>query len=277
LLPAAAGQPAIESRRLPDARILILEGPRSGDSILQRHLKSWGLRSVTVVSGPETLAALRAEHFDAALIDMQVTGVDAASLLREIAADSSLNSTPILRLTPIGGIPQGNAARTVHKPVKPAILFDALQRILQPASCPQAPPAAAISRPVPARRGRVLIAEDNIVNQRVARLQVGHCGFEADVVGSGEEALAALAQMSYALVLMDCQMPGMDGYAATRELRRLENGASHVPVIALTANAFAADREACMDAGMDDHLSKPVSLRDLAAVLDRWADIAGEA
>ncbi len=138
LLPAAPDQPVSESRRLPDARILILEGPRSGQSILQRHLKSWGLRSVTVASVPETLAALRAEHFDAALIDMQIPGVDAAGLLREIAADSSLNSTPILRLTPIGGIPQGNAATPVHKPVKPAILFDALQRILQPSSCPQA-------------------------------------------------------------------------------------------------------------------------------------------
>ncbi len=226
---------------------------------------------------PETLAALRAEHFDAALIDMQIPGVDAGGLLREIAADSSLNSTPILRLTSIGGSPQGNAAMNIHKPVKPAILFDALQRILQPSLYLQVAPAVAVSPRVSARRGRVLIAEDNIVNQRVARLQVGHCGFEADVVGSGEEALAALAQMSYALVLMDCQMPGMDGYTATRELRRLENGASHVPVIALTANAFAADRDACLEAGMDDHLSKPVSLRDLAAVLDRWSAIVREA
>jgi two-component system, sensor histidine kinase and response regulator len=106
----------------------------------------------------------------------------------------------------------------------------------------------------------------------VARLQVSHCGFDADVVTNGEEALAALAQMDYALVLMDCQMPGMDGYAATRELRRRENGTRHLPVIALTANAFATDRDACLEAGMDDHLSKPVSLRKLAAVLDRWSD-----
>ena len=119
-------------------------------------------------------------------------------------------------------------------------------------------------------RGRILIAEDNPVNQRVASLQVRRCGFDTDVVADGEEALAALESLSYALVLMDCQMPRMDGYAATRELRRREKGSRHTPVIALTANAYATDREACLQAGMDDHLAKPVSLRTLGEILDQW-------
>jgi len=123
----------------------------------------------------------------------------------------------------------------------------------------------------PAEKGRILIVEDNPVNQRVARLQVERLGYAAEVVSNGEEALNALNQPRYTMVLMDCQMPGMDGYAATRELRRRENGRRHTPVIAMTANAFPADRELCLDSGMDDYLSKPVNLRNLALVLDRWA------
>ena len=96
------------------------------------------------------------------------------------------------------------------------------------------------------------------------------CGFDTDVVANGEEARAALERLNYALVLMDCQMPRMDGYQATRELRRRENGSRHTPVIALTAHAFAADREACLQAGMDDHLAKPVNLRNLGEILDRY-------
>jgi CheY-like chemotaxis protein len=126
------------------------------------------------------------------------------------------------------------------------------------------------SRLAPGSRGRILIAEDNPVNQRVARLQVERLGFEADVVVNGQEALEALANLAYALVLMDCQMPGMNGYAATRELRRREAGERHLPVIAMTANAFSTDRDGCLAAGMDDYLSKPVSLRSLGAMLDRW-------
>jgi CheY-like chemotaxis protein len=177
-----------------------------------------------------------------------------------------------LRLTSIGILPGPDGATSLHKPVKPEVLYEYLQRLLRPTPrLAPATPAAAVSLPSPAARGRVLIAEDNAVNQRVARLQVAHCGFDADVVADGEEALQALSQMNYTLVLMDCQMPRMDGYAATRELRRRENGLRHLPVIALTANAFATDREACLEAGMDDHLSKPVSLRSLAAILDRWS------
>jgi CheY-like chemotaxis protein len=102
-------------------------------------------------------------------------------------------------------------------------------------------------------------------------MQVKQFGFEADIVENGEEALAALDRAEYMLILMDCHMPRMDGYAATRELRRREAGARRIPVIALTANAYASDREACLEAGMDDYLSKPVTLRDLGQRLSRWS------
>ena len=169
-----------------------------------------------------------------------------------------------------------DATPSVHKPVKPEALSECLSRILRPRPISRAgespfPPSAAllpaVPRPRSDRRGQRRQPDAS------PACRCAHCGFDSDVVANGEEALDALARMSYSLVLMDCQMPGMDGYAATRELRRRENGAHHLPVIALTANAFATDREACLDAGMDDHLSKPVSLRYLAAVLDRWSAV----
>jgi CheY-like chemotaxis protein/two-component sensor histidine kinase len=259
-------------RRLPSAAILIVDDNASSRAILQRHITAWGPLTEAAADGAAALALLRARPFDAVIVDMQMPGTDVPALLRQIAADPALCATPILRLTSIGALPDVDAAAGIHKPVKPEVLYECLRRILRPAPSPApAPPVVELTVPSPASRGRVLIAEDNAVNQRVARLQVAHCGFDSDVVANGEEALDALSRMNYAVVLMDCQMPGMDGYAATRELRRRENGARHLPVIALTANAFATDREACLEAGMDDHLSKPVSLRSLAAALDRWS------
>ncbi len=276
-LPSEAAPSPPPARRLPEARILIADDNASSRSILERYAAAWGLRAHSVSDGPQALAALRAQPFDAALIDLQMPGMDGATLLREIAADPTLSAVPVVRLTSIGVPSEGDVAASVRKPVKPDALYECLSRVLRPSSRQVSEPAPATASAPPApisspiSRGRILIAEDNLVNQRVARLQVKHCGFECDVVANGEEALAALTRISYVLVLMDCQMPGMDGFAATRELRRRENGARHLPVIALTANAFAADREACLQAGMDDHLSKPVSLRDLAALLDRWS------
>jgi PAS domain S-box-containing protein len=257
--------------RLPHARILIADGHLSSRDVLERYAKQWGLEVHTAADAAQTLAALRGQSFDAALVDFRMPGTRGAPLLQEIAADPRLQSLPVLRLTPIGCPGESGAAFCIRKPVKADALFDALQRALQPGSDRAQSPAVAAAASEPAARGRVLVAEDNLVNQRVASLQLKHCGFDADVVANGEEALAALARHTYALVLMDCQMPVMDGYAATRELRRRENGRRRLPVIALTANAFAADREACLAAGMDDHLSKPVTLRELAKVLDRWS------
>ena len=179
-------------------------------------------------------------------------------------------------MTPLGTpVPRGFQSDTVAKPVKPLELLECLHGMaasLVPTGSEKLAPAPA--KP-PAKssgwRGRILIAEDNPVNQRVASLQAKNLGFETDVVNNGEEALASLDRLAYTLVLMDCQMPLMDGYQATRELRKREQSGRRTPVIAMTANAFASDREACIQAGMDDFLAKPVNLRALAMVLDRWS------
>jgi two-component system, sensor histidine kinase and response regulator len=115
-----------------------------------------------------------------------------------------------------------------------------------------------------------LIVEDNAANLKVAVRMVERLGYRADVAGNGSEALNALGQVRYDAVLMDCQMPEMDGYEATREIRRGEHDGRHLPIIAMTASAMAGDRERCLAAGMDDYISKPVKLHIVAAVLERW-------
>jgi two-component system sensor histidine kinase/response regulator len=249
------------------------------------------MRPESAGNGEQAVLRLRSrasegEAFQLAIIDMQMSKTDdmqmsegaAAALAREISADHTLGVTQLVMLTSVGRVPAcKNVAARLPNPIKKRALFDCLCRIMQagepragriPADASQAGPAASLTMP----RGRVLIAEDNLVNQRVAKLQVERLGFATDVVANGEEALAALTRLDYALVLMDCQMPRMDGYQATRELRLREDGARRTPVIAMTANAFAADREACLGAGMDDYLTKPVDLRALQQMLDRWTN-----
>jgi signal transduction histidine kinase/CheY-like chemotaxis protein len=165
------------------------------------------------------------------------------------------------------------AAKVVTRPVRHASLRAALDDVLRPGR----PGTAAGSGPVPEPAAnlpldglRVLIAEDNAVNAKLAVLLLERLGCKVQTAGNGVEALAALARGPVDLVLMDCEMPDMDGYAATREIRRREHGERHTPIIAMTANAMESDRERCLDAGMDDYLAKPVRAQALRATLERW-------
>jgi signal transduction histidine kinase/HPt (histidine-containing phosphotransfer) domain-containing protein/ActR/RegA family two-component response regulator len=126
-------------------------------------------------------------------------------------------------------------------------------------------------------RGHVLVAEDNPTSQRIIRAQLARLGCPADIVANGREAIEALAQVPYDVVLMDCQMPDLDGFDATRRIRQLENGARRIPIVAMTAYAMRGDRERCLDAGMDDYLTKPVRLEDLSRILSAWVRLDGAA
>jgi CheY-like chemotaxis protein len=120
------------------------------------------------------------------------------------------------------------------------------------------------------KAGRVLVVEDNVVNQRIALKLLSRLGYSGDVVSNGRDAVTAVLRASYSAILMDCQMPEMDGFEATGEIRNLDHDKGRVPIIALTANAMKGDRERCLAAGMDDYLSKPIDLRRLDEALGRW-------
>jgi CheY-like chemotaxis protein len=164
------------------------------------------------------------------------------------------------------------------KPIRQSQLRAWLAAILGQPAGPSAPATVPTADPEPSAETvvpRILVAEDNIVNQRVVVRMLERLGYAADVVANGVEAVAAVARFPYAAILMDCQMPEMDGYEATEAIRSHERGAAgpgrRVPIIALTANALAADRERCLLAGMDEYLAKPIRPDALVGALDRWA------
>jgi CheY-like chemotaxis protein len=192
------------------------------------------------------------------------------------------------RLDPAEMRASGVAAWLV-KPVRPSQLHETLARIAAgappghtlpppPGPAPEsANSAAEIGAPEEAKAEfRILVAEDNVVNQKVAQRHLAKLGVHADIVGNGHEALQALRQIRYDLVLMDCQMPDLDGYEATRMIRRGEAGNANVPIIAMTANAMHGDKERCLESGMDDYLAKPIRQKELVEVIERWLPGATE-
>jgi CheY-like chemotaxis protein/HPt (histidine-containing phosphotransfer) domain-containing protein len=236
--------------------------------------------------------------------------MDGWTLARHIKADPTISAVPLMMLTSMSERGDAQLARTVGfdayltKPLRQAHLYDCLSLVLGGSSANQvhtgAAPAPLITRYTVTeaqarRRGRVLVVEDNIVNQKVAAKMLEREGYRVDVAANGHEAVEAVAQIPYVLVFMDCQMPEMDGYEATRAIREQEasrrpqgaldeRGATiaargdrpRVPIIAMTANAMGGDRERCLEAGMDDYIAKPVRREDLQAVLARWrSDRAG--
>jgi CheY-like chemotaxis protein len=223
---------------------------------------------------------------DAVLLDMQMPGMDGLQLTVAIAADPTLGGVPLVMVSSGGQTGLAAAARAagiaayLTKPVRPTRLREALGRAfgnLHDRTSAPAPREPALPANTSARRLRILVAEDNRVNQKVALRILEKAGHVVDVVANGREAVAALDDVDYDLVFMDCQMPDMDGFEATRAIRAGEaRTPRHIPIVALTANAMSGDRERCLAAGMDDYISKPVTNQALAAVLERWAGLDDE-
>ncbi|MEO7412266.1 MAG: response regulator, partial [Opitutaceae bacterium] len=217
------------------------------------------------------------ETFDVGVLDMQMPEMDGVMLAEAIRLQRDDLELPLLLLSSVGqreaGADKKLFAKCLTKPAKPTQLFDAVAALFRWAEEKRAASMHPFARPAlttVARAEHVLIAEDNVVNQKVALLMLGKLGFRADVTGNGLEALEALQRQTYNVVLMDVQMPEMDGLEATRRIcQQWQDPAKRPWIIALTANAMQGDRELCMAAGMDDYITKPIKLEELSAALDR--------
>jgi len=264
-------------------RVLIVDDNPTNRYILQCQLSSWKMIPTCVSSGQEALEALRNAPPDApyelALLDMQMPEMDGLMLATAIKENPSMARLRMIILTSMGQIlgeetEKAGISACLVKPVKQSLLFDRIATVVSGFSTESA--AVRFSHKpshpkVPAsRKGRILVAEDNVINQMVTLGQLEKLGYRADLAANGVEVLKALRKIDYDIILMDCQMPEMDGYEATRCIRA-DTDLPHRPcIIALTAHAMAGDSAKCLAAGMDDYISKPVKLDELAAKLARW-------
>jgi len=280
-LPVAAVQP----RPLPAGsiswtgqRVLVVDDSETSRDQLSAQLSRWGLVVDVASSGAEALTVLlraagSGRPHAVALLDLSMPDLNGLELAARIRATPELAGTASLLLTsgtpvsPSAPLPAGVTGRLV-KPVRSAVLHEAISAVLaQRAS--RTGPVPVLDGP----RARILVVEDSEVNQLVAVGILEQLSYEATVVEHGLAALDALRAGAFDAVLMDCQMPTMDGYRATAEIRRLGLGGPGLPVIAMTAAAVAGDRERCLAAGMDDYISKPVTSAGIAAVLERWLPV----
>jgi two-component system sensor histidine kinase/response regulator len=279
--PAAAAAPGAANRPL---RVLVLDPSNTAAETLERYLRAWGMVS-TRVGGPQDAVerfatAPAGERFDVAIIAVSAYGDGARAIaeqMREQAGEQGIFAIALLdigeRLAESNGSGTGFDA-VVGKPIKQSRLYDALAGIQAEHSPEELDQEA---EPHGALAGlEVLIAEDNPVNQQVLLRQAQRLGLNAQAVGNGQEVLDALTERSFDVVLMDCQMPVMDGYTATRRIRELEAGAQggHLPIVAVTANAMREDFERCRESGMDDFVAKPVTLAALANAIERAVNAA---
>ncbi len=305
--PDAPDAPGRRQHPLEGLRVLVVDEQEESREDLAQQLQAWRAKADTAASaaaGYENLlsAARAGRPYDAAVLDMELTHTSGLALAASIKADAGARATHLVLVSPerLAADPvQRRTAGVAYQLIKPARAADlyaclsaCAARLHAPAAAPSAPNAAApvkmdapsapanvadAARPAPrARARRVLLAEDNPVNVEVAKAMLESLGIEATCARNGQEALQAVRSGSFDAVLMDCQMPVMDGFAATAAIRRHEREggrARALPVIAITANALQGDREACLAAGMDDYLSKPFTQQQLAAVIGRWVGV----
>jgi two-component system sensor histidine kinase/response regulator len=297
---ARSSPDAISSHRPPqdgwsDLRVLVVDDNASARQSLRHQIFAWNLQKGSAADGFEALQVLRAaaaegRPYDIALLDVLMPEMDGLTLARAIKADPAIASTRLIALTPKGHALGAEAAAeagidaTLGKPVKQSPLLDCLVSVIgRNLSVNLATPGGAsralvLSAELQAalRGARILLAEDNIVNQKVALGILGKFGCSADVAANGFEVLEALQRSHYSLVFMDCQMPEMDGYEATRLIRKQEkendSGRPPVHIIALTASAMQGDREYCLSVGMNDYVGKPIRGAELKQALERWRE-----
>jgi CheY-like chemotaxis protein len=275
-------------------RVLVVDDHASDRKILHRFLASWGLRNDGAASGEEALKLMQdaadiGRPYNVALIDYSMPTMDGFELAAAVRSNSQFDGMRLVMMTAhdrdtlCDRATSAGFAACLSKPVRQSQLFDslsdnpdALVRSVKPDYAQSHLIAAPNPSNATAGRRLILLAEDNLVNQKVAQLQINKLGYALRMVGNGQEALDALTDPAghrYAAVFMDCQMPVMDGFKATMAIRTAEQrtGDVRIPIIAMTANAMQGDRERCIDVGMDDYISKPIATAELSRALAQWA------
>ena len=288
-LPLGTGnseEQSLSSDLLTELQVLVVDDNATNRTILQAQLSSWRMHADLVESAGSALARLgemaaNGQPYDLAVLDMHMPEMSGLDLAHAIMADPALRGLPMILLTSglqldPAVLQEAGIGQSLTKPVRSSELYDRLMRLMAPREAdvrggerdqrhrPREAPA----------KGRILVVEDNALNQLVAEGVVTRLGYEVHSVSNGADAIDAVDSTDYSAVLMDCHMPVLDGFAATRLIRQRENG-RRTPIIAMTADAMSEDRERCLAAGMDDYLSKPVDLALLENVLDRWIPQAG--
>jgi two-component system sensor histidine kinase/response regulator len=273
---------------LEGVRVLIAAHQNVSEPTMQL-LKRWACDSVSIDSAETVIpilkqAAAQCNPFRLALLDIDLPGLTGNTMAQNVRLEPTLKGLQLIAMTssPLRGdgitLREGGFTGYVRKPAQATEVYDIISQVLQAADPAAVTPATLVTRhtiseqkpPDAQRQARVLLAEDNMVNQRITMRLLQKLGLQADAVVNGREAVEAVLKTDYDLVLMDCQMPEMDGYEATAIIRNKERNRRHTPVCALTANAMAGDREKCLAAGMDDYVAKPIGLEQLKQTVDRW-------
>ena len=290
--PHAAPVPADDLRGL---RVMIVDDIEVNRRVLHEQITSWQMRNGSFPDAGGVIPALRlaaeaGDPYQFVLLDYQMPGMDGASLAAAIKADPALAGTSLIMLTSIGQWSEvrsgagGAIDACLVKPVRQSQLLNTLATTWSKKLLAGAPPPAKsriqtgeikldLAREFAGSQIRVLVAEDNIVNQKVATRMLEKLGLRADVAANGREAVEMCELLSYDVVFMDCHMPEMDGYAATREIRRRAGASGRMAIIAMTAEAMEGCRAQCIGAGMDDYIVKPVKLEELLGALRKWARV----
>ncbi len=266
---ARAGVDLSENHSLNGLRVLIIDQDETDRAVLADQLAAWSMQATAVDNSDDAHDVLRDAAATGRPIDLVIQDVHTAGVVSRAP-----DGTPVPKTILLAGDPQSlpqesdpaQISAAFTKPLRQSQLYDALVGLLDLTD-----PVAGDAQPATTGRGHVLLVEDNDINRTVALGILATLGYTADVATNGREAVELAGRRHYQLIFMDCLMPEMDGYAATAEIRRQEGAGRHAPIIALTASALAEDRARCLDAGMDEHLAKPLVPADVAAALARWA------
>ena len=267
-----------------DIRVLAVDDNKTNRVILSKMLEGFGCRHETSENGMEAIQALKTaasnDPFKLLLLDMQMPGMDGEQTIAEIKSSPEISNIAIIVLTSLGRRGDALHLRDIGcnaylvKPVRQSLLLDTINTVFSAHIEEETKPRTIVTRHTVAekkrREIRILLAEDNPVNQKVVSVLLNKAGYTVDVVENGRLAVEAVDSNKYNLVFMDVQMPEMDGFKATKAIREREGEGNHIPIIAMTAHAMKGDRKVCLNAGMDDYISKPIKPQELYEVIEKW-------